>query len=146
MPPNLKKVILSCSISIIIGLSSFWIYEYYTEQCEALRNKIEYYQMETIVQQQFLSSPTYELISSLLIHEYWEDDIYQSINREPLVIVSSSRSDDGIDMTVVGTSQSFLSWYNTVQQHLSYCDVHIISVETKGNSISFRCKVTSLMT
>jgi len=68
---------------------------------------IEYYQLETTVKEQFLSSHTYELISSLLLHEYWVDDIYQSINREPLIITSSSHHDDVLDLTLVGTSQSF---------------------------------------
>lgn len=130
----------------MIAITSLGIYRYYREQCETLAEKIEYYQMETIVKEQFLSSQTYELISSLMLHEYWVDDIYQSINREPLIITSSSRHDDVLDITLVGTSQSFLSWYNMVQQKLKYCHIQIMSVDTKGNSIFFTCKVTPLVT
>ena len=61
----------------MIAFSSLGIYRYYREQCETLAEKIEYYQMETTVKEQFLSSQTYELISSLMLHEYWVDDIYQ---------------------------------------------------------------------
>ena len=130
----------------MIAITSLGIYRYYREQCETLAEKIEYYQMETIVKDQFLSSQTYELISSLMVYEYWVDDIYQSINREPLIITSSSRHDDVLDITLVGTSQSFLSWYNMVQQQLKYCHIQIMSVDTKGNSIFFTCKVTPLVT
>lgn len=129
----------------MIAITSLGIYRYYREQCETLAEKIEYYQMETIVKEQFLSSQTYELISSLMVQEYWVDDIYQSINREPLIITSSSRHDDVLDITLVGTSQSFLSWYNMVQQKLKYCHIQIMSVDTKGNSIFFTCKVTPLV-
>ena len=135
-----------CSISVMIAITSLGIYRYYREQCETLAEKIEYYQMETTVKEQFLSSQTYELISSLMLHEYWVDDIYQSINREPLIITSSSRHDDVLDITLVGTSQSFLSWYNMVQEKLKYCHIQIMSVDTKGNSIFFTCKVTPLAT
>ena len=62
----------------MIAFSSLWIYRYYTEQYEAVVENIEYYQLETTVKEQFLSSHTCELISSLLLHEYWVDDIYQS--------------------------------------------------------------------
>ena len=134
-----------CSISIMIAFSSLWIYRYYIEQCETLVDEIEYYQLETTVKQQFLSSHTYELISSLLLHEYWVDDIYQSINSEPLIIMTSSRHDDVLDLTLVGTSQSFLSWYNRVQQKMKYCHIQIMSIDTKGNSIFFTCKVTPLV-
>ena len=144
--PNLRKIVLACSIGVMIAITSLGIYRYYREQCETLAEKIEYYQMETIVKEQFLSSQTYELISSLMVYEYWVDDIYQSINREPLIITSSSRHDDVLDITLVGTSQSFLSWYNMVQQKLKYCHIQIISVDTKGNSIFFTCKVTPLVT
>lgn len=129
----------------MIAFSSLWIYRYYTEQCEAVVENIEYYQLETTVKQQFLSSHKYELISSLLLHEYWVDDIYQSINREPLIITRSSHHDDVLDLTLVGTSQSFLSWYNMVQQKIKYCHIHIISIDTKGDSIFFTCKVTPLV-
>ena len=125
----------------MIAITSLGIYRYYREQCETLAEKIEYYQMETIVKEQFLSSQTYELISSLMVHEYWVDDIYQSINREPLIITSSSRHDDVLDITLLGTSQSFLSWYNLVQQKLKYCHIQIISVETKGNSIFLHARL-----
>ena len=118
----------------MIAFSSLWIYRYYTEQCEAVVENIE-----------FLSSHTYELISSLLLHEYWVDDIYQSINREPLIITSSYHHDDALDLTLVGTSQSFLSWYNMVQQKIKYCHIQIISIDTKGDSIFFTCKVTPLV-
>jgi len=114
----------------MIAFSSLWIYRYYTEQCEAVVENIEYYQLETTVKEQFLSSHTYELISSLLLHEYWVDDIYQSINREPLIITSSYHHDDALDLTLVGTSQSFLSWYNMVQQKIKYCHIQIISIDT----------------
>lgn len=130
----------------MIAFSSLWIYRYYIERCEALVDEIEYYQLETTVKQQFLSSHTYELISSLLLHEYWVDDIYQSINRDPLIITTSSRHDDVLELTLVGTSQSFLSWYNRVQQDIKHCRIQIVSVDTKGNSIFFTCKVTSLIT
>ena len=143
--PNLRKIVLACSIGVMIAITSLGIYRYYREQCETLAEKIEYYQMETIVKEQFLSSQTYELISSLMVQEYWVDDIYQSINREPLIITSSSRHDDVLDITLVGTSQSFLSWYNMVQQKLKYCHIQIMSVDTKGNSIFFTCKVTPLV-
>ena len=118
----------------MIAFSSLWIYRYYTEQCEAVVENIEYYQVETTVKEQFLSSHTYELISSLLLHEYWVDDIYQSINH-----------DDVLDLTLVGTSQSFLSWYNMVQQKIKYCHIQIMSIDTKGDSIFFTCKVTPLV-
>ena len=59
----------------MIAITSLGIYRYYTAQCEAVVENIEYYQMETTVKQQFLSSQTYELISSLMLHEYWVDDI-----------------------------------------------------------------------
>ena len=129
----------------MIAITSLGIYRYYREQCETLAEKIEYYQMETTVKQQFLSSQTYELISSLMLHEYWVDDIYQSINIEPLIITSSSHHDDVLDLTLVGTSQSFLSWYNMVQQKIKYCHIQIISIDTKGDSIFFTCKVTPLV-
>ena len=119
----------------MIAITSLGIYRYYTEQCEAVVENIEYYQMETTVKQQFLSSQTYELISSLMLHEYWVDDIYQSINREPLIITSSSHHDDVLDITLVGTSQSFLSWYNMVQQKIKYCHIQIISIDTKKMNI-----------
>lgn len=129
----------------MIAITSLGIYRYYREQCETLAEKIEYYQMETTVKEQFLSSQTYELISSLMLHEYWVDDIYQSINRESLIITSSSHHDDALDLTLVGTSQSFLSWYNMVQQKIKYCHIQIMSIDTKGNSIFFTCKVTPLV-
>lgn len=130
----------------MIAFSSLWIYRYYIEKCEALVDEIEYYQLETTVEQQFLSSHTYELISSLLLHDYWVDDIYQSINRDPLIITTSSRHDDVLELTLVGTSQSFLSWYNRVQQDIKHCRIQIVSVDTKGNSIFFTCKITPLIT
>ena len=130
----------------MIAFSSLWIYRYYIEQSEALVDEIEYYQLETTVEQQFLSSHTYELISSLLLHDYWVDDIYQSINRDPLIITTSSRHDDVLELTLVGTSQSFLSWYNKVQQDIKHCRIQIVSVDTKGNSIFFTCKITPLIT
>ena len=145
MTPNLRRIFLACSISIIIAFSSLWISRYYIEQYEAVVENIEYYQLETTVKEQFLSSHTYELISSLLLHEYWVDDIYQSINIEPLIITSSSHHDDVLDLTLVGTSQSFLSWYNMVQQKIKYCHIQIISIDTKGDSIFFTCKVTPLV-
>ena len=103
-----------------MAIFSLWIHSYYVEQCKIVSENIENYQLETTVQEQFLSSDTYKLISSLLVHEYWEDDIYESINREPLVINSSSRHDNILDITIVGSSQSFLSWFNTVEQKLKY--------------------------
>lgn len=130
----------------MIAFSSLWIYRYYIEQSEVLVDEIEYYQLETTVEQQFLSSHTYELISSLLLHDYWVDDIYQSINRDPLIITTSSRHDDVLELTLVGTSQSFLSWYNKVQQDIKHCRIQIVSVDTKGNSIFFTCKITPLIT
>lgn len=133
------------SISIIVAIFSLWIHRYYVEQCKIVSENIENYQLETTVQEQFLSSDTYKLISSLLVHEYWVDDIYQSINREPLIITSSSHHDDVLDLTLVGTSQSFLSWYNMVQQKIKYCHIQIMSIDTKGNSIFFTCKVTPLV-
>jgi len=43
----------------MIAFSSLWIYRYYTEQYEAVVENIEYYQLETTVKEQFLSSHTF---------------------------------------------------------------------------------------
>ncbi len=141
MTPILKKITLACSLSLIIAIISIGTHEYYVEQCKAIEDNIMFYQMETKTQHQFVESNTYALVQSLSGHEYWEDEVYQSIGREPLVVTSSSKKGNILDITLVASSQSFLKWLNTIQDTLDFCTVQICSIDTQGNSISFRCKI-----
>ena len=141
MTPILKKITLACSLSLIVAMVSIGIHGYYIEQCKAIEDTIMFYQMETKTQHQFVESDTYALVQSLSNREYWEDAVYQSIGSEPLVVTSSSKKGNILDITLVGSSQSFLKWLNTIQHTLAFCTVQICSIDTQGNSISFRCKI-----
>ena len=86
MTPILKKITLACSLSLIVAIISIGTHEHYVEQCKAIEDTIMFYQMETKTQHQFVESDTYALVQSLSNREYWEDQVYQSIRSEPLVV------------------------------------------------------------
>ncbi len=129
-----------CVLFVIIAIGCMTHYEALYEE---MKVKEETKNINYAVQSEYLHSPEAKLLEYIYDEANWSDQVYGSIRNSPLVLSNSSGTTDDLTLTLIGSSESFFTWYNELHEMIP-CQIYIESIVVTGTSISFRCHITPI--
>lgn len=69
--------------------------------------------------------------------------IFDSLQGEPLMIVSTDEHEGILELTLLGSTERLINWINTVDEKESSRHIEIEDIERKGNVVYVHCAVKS---
>lgn len=71
--------------------------------------------------------------------------IFDSLQGEPLVIVSTDEHEDILELTLLGNTEHLINWINTVDEKDASRRIEIEDIERKGNTVYVHCVVKPII-
>ena len=69
--------------------------------------------------------------------------IFDSLQGEPLMIVSTDEHEGILELTLLGSTERLINWINTVDEKEPSRHIEIEDIERKGNVVYVHCAVKS---
>jgi len=80
-----------------------------------------------------------------VIKMHAESSIFDSLQGEPLMIVSTDEHEGVLELTVLGSTERLINWINTVDEKEPSRRIEIEDIERKGNVVYVHCAVKPTM-
>ena len=71
--------------------------------------------------------------------------IFDSLQGEPLMIVSTDEHEGILELTVLGSTERMINWINTVEEKNPSRRIEIEDIERKGNVVYVHCAIKSII-
>ena len=71
--------------------------------------------------------------------------VFDSLQGEPLMIVSTDEHEGVLELTVLGSTERLINWINTVDEKEPSRRIEIEDIERKGNVVYVHCAVKPIM-
>ena len=71
--------------------------------------------------------------------------IFDSLQGEPLMIVSTDEHEGILELTVLGSTERMINWINTVEEKDPSRRIEIEGIERKGNVVYVHCAIKSII-
>ena len=71
--------------------------------------------------------------------------IFDSLQGEPLVIVSTDEHEGILELTLLGSTEYLINWINTVDEKDASRSIEIEDIERKGNTVYVHCVVKPII-
>ena len=71
--------------------------------------------------------------------------VFDSLQGEPLMIVSTDEHEGVLELTVLGSTERLINWINTVDEKEPSRRIEIEDIERKGNVVYVHCAVKPTM-
>ena len=71
--------------------------------------------------------------------------VFDSLQGEPLMIVSTDEHEGVLELTVLGSTERLINWINTVDEKEPSRHIEIEDIERKGNVVYVHCAVKPIM-
>ena len=72
-------------------------------------------------------------------------NIFDSLQGEPLMIVSTDEHEGILELTVLGSTERMINWINTVEEKDPSRRIEIEDIERKGNVVYVHCAIKSII-
>ena len=71
--------------------------------------------------------------------------IFDSLQGEPLMIVSTDEHEGILELTVLGSTERMINWINTVEEKDPSRRIEIEDIDRKGNVVYVHCAIKSII-
>ena len=71
--------------------------------------------------------------------------VFDSLQGEPLMIVSTDEHEGILELTVLGSTERMINWINTVEEKDPSRRIEIEDIERKGNVVYVHCAIKSII-
>lgn len=133
---------------IIISIS---LYGYISLDHKAthLKERQENYVIQMQAKSDYIVSKEAKLLASLkknkLSNTSSNTSIFESLQGEPLMIVSTDEHEGVLELNVLGSTERLINWINTVEAKDPSRRIEIEDIERKGNVVYVHCAVKPTM-
>ena len=133
---------------IIISIS---LYGYISLEHKAthLKERQENYVIQMQAKSDYIVSKEAKLLASFtenkLSNTSSNTSIFESLQGEPLMIVSTDEHEGILELTVLGSTERMINWINTVEEKDSSRRIEIEDIERKGNVVYVHCAIKSII-
>lgn len=129
---------------IIISISLYG-YINLNHKATHLKERQENYVIQMQAKSDYIVSKEAKLLASLkknkLSNTSSNTSIFESLQGEPLMIVSTDEHEGVLELTVLGSTERLINWINTVDEKEPSRRIEIEDIERKGNVVYVHCAV-----
>lgn len=133
---------------IIISISLYG-YINLNHKATHLKERQENYVIQMQAKSDYIVSKEAKLLASLkknkLSNTSSNTSIFESLQGEPLMIVSTDEHEGVLELNVLGSTERLINWVNTVEAKDPSRRIEIEDIERKGNVVYVHCAVKPIM-
>ena len=133
---------------IIISISLYG-YINLNHKATHLKERQENYVIQMQDKSDYIVSKEAKLLASLkknkLSNTSSNTSIFESLQGEPLMIVSTDEHEGVLELNVLGSTERLINWINTVEAKDPSRRIEIEDIERKGNVVYVHCAVKPTM-
>ena len=133
---------------IIISISLYG-YINLNHKATHLKERQENYVIQMQAKSDYIVSKEAKLLASLkknkLSNTSSNTSIFESLQGEPLMIVSTEEHEGVLELNVLGSTERLINWINTVEAKDPSRRIEIEDIERKGNVVYVHCAVKPTM-
>ena len=133
---------------IIISISLYG-YINLNHKATHLKERQENYVIQMQAKSDYIVSKEAKLLASLkknkLSNTSSNTSIFESLQGEPLMIVSTDEHEGVLELNVLGSTERLINWVNTVEAKDPSRRIEIEDIERKGNVVYVHCAVKPTM-
>lgn len=133
---------------IIISISLYG-YINLNHKATHLKERQENYVIQMQAKSDYIVSKEAKLLASLkknkLSNTSSNTSVFDSLQGEPLMIVSTDEHEGVLELTVLGSTERLINWINTVDEKEPSRRIEIEDIERKGNVVYVHCAVKPTM-
>lgn len=133
---------------IIISISLYG-YINLNHKATHLKERQENYVIQMQAKSDYIVSKEAKLLASLKKNKLWNTSsntsIFESLQGEPLMIVSTDEHEGVLELNVLGSTERLINWINTVEAKDPSRRIEIEDIERKGNVVYVHCAVKPTM-
>lgn len=134
--------------SIIIS-SSLYGFISLNQKVTQLKERQENYVIKMHAKSDYIVSKEAKLLESFTQNKVSNTSsntsIFDSLQGEPLMIVSTDEHEGVLELTVLGSTERLINWINTVDEKEPSRRIEIEDIERKGNVVYVHCAVKPTM-
>ena len=133
---------------IIISISLYG-YINLNHKATHLKERQENYVIQMQAKSDYIVSKEAKLLASLkknkLSNTSSNTSIFESLQGEPFMIVSTDEHEGVLELNVLGSTERLINWINTVEAKDPSRRIEIEDIERKGNVVYVHCAVKPTM-
>lgn len=133
---------------MLISLSMYG-YIYFEDKNNSLKNQQENYNIQMNAESDYIVSNEAKLLESFTQNKTSNTssntNIFDSLQGEPLMIVSTDEHEGILELTVLGSTERMINWINTVEEKDPSLRIEIEDIERKGNVVYVHCAIKSII-
>lgn len=130
----------------IITSLSVYGYVYSSQQASHLQEQQETFVIQMNAEMDYIASKEAKLLQTIRAnHNPYTShtSIFNSLQGEPLMIVSTDEHEGILELTLLGSTERLINWINTVDEKEPSRHIEIEDIERKGNVVYVHCAVKS---
>lgn len=124
-------------------------YIYFEDKNNSLKNQQENYNIQMNAESDYIVSNEAKLLESFTQNKTSNTssntNIFDSLQGEPLMIVSTDEHEGILELTVLGSTERMINWINTVEEKDPSLRIEIEDIERKGNVVYVHCAIKSII-
>ncbi len=130
----------------IITSLSVYGYVYLSQQASHLQEQQETFVIQMNAESDYIASKEAKLLQTIRANNNphtSHTSIFNSLQGEPLMIVSTDEYEGILELTLLGSTERLINWINTVDEKEPSRHIEIEDIERKGNVVYVHCAVKS---
>ena len=132
----------------IITSLSVYGYVYLSQQASHLQEQQETFVIQMNAESDYIASKEAKLLQTIRANNdphTSHTSIFNSLQGEPLMIVSTDEHEGILELTLLGSTERMINWINTVDEKDPSRRIEIEDIERKGNVVYVHCAVKSII-
>lgn len=122
---------------------------YFEDKNNSLKYQQENYNIQMNAESDYIVSNEAKLLESFTqsktSNTSSNTNIFDSLQGEPLMIVSTDEHEGILELTVLGSTERMINWINTVEEKDPSRRIEIEDIERKGNVVYVHCAIKSII-
>ena len=130
----------------IVTSLSVYGHVYLSQKASYLQEQQETFVIQINAESDYIVSKEAKLLETFRENKSYQTShtsIFDSLQGEPLMIVSTDEHEGILELTLLGSTERLINWINTVDEKESSRHIEIEDIERKGNVVYVHCAVKS---
>ena len=130
----------------IVTSLSVYGHVYLSQKASYLQEQQETFVIQMNAESDYIVSKEAKLLETFRENKSYQTShtsIFDSLQGEPLMIVSTDEHEGILELTLLGSTERLINWINTVDEKEPSRHIEIEDIERKGNVVYVHCAVKS---
>ena len=142
----INKILMTVVLWGIVTSLSVYGYVHLNQKASYLQEQQETFVIQMNAESDYIVSKEAKLLETFRENKNSQTShtsIFDSLQGEPLMIVSTDEHEGILELTLLGSTERLINWINTVDEKEPSRHIEIEDIERKGNVVYVHCAVKS---